>query len=77
MTDTGGIASGVSDAVDKINYSRYGAEVDGENVFYVEDGANTAKDFIKFGGPLLLLIMATAVPLATFVVWGDVMGRVD
>lgn len=48
VTDTGGIASGVSDAVDKINYSRYGAEVDGENVFYVEDGANTTKDFIKF-----------------------------
>ena len=50
VTDTGGIASGVSDAVDKINYTRYGDKdiVSGEDVFYVEDGAQTTRDFIKF-----------------------------
>ena len=47
------------------------------NMMVAASGSYSAKDFIKFGGPLLLLIMATAVPLATFVVWGDVMGRVD
>ena len=31
----------------------------------------SAGDFLRFGGPLLLLILVTTVPIAAFVVWGD------
>tara|TARA_R100001594_G_scaffold139615_2_gene184171 strand:+ start:4055 stop:7069 length:3015 start_codon:yes stop_codon:yes gene_type:complete len=41
-----GIPGGVSDAVDKINYARYGARVQGEDVFYTK--TQKARDFIKF-----------------------------
>ena len=50
VSTVGGISSGISDAVDKINYTRYGDAdiVDGENVYYSGKGGGTAKDFIKF-----------------------------
>ena len=50
VSTVGGISSGISDAVDKINYTRYGDTdiVDGENVYYSGKGGGTTKDFIKF-----------------------------
>ena len=51
VTDTGGIPVGVTDAVDKINYTRYGDDdiVDGEDVYFNGDKSGlSTKDFIKF-----------------------------
>jgi hypothetical protein len=36
-----------------------------------ETSGYTAKDFLKFGGPLLLIVMVTCVVFAEFIAWGD------
>ena len=47
------------------------------NLMVTETAGYKPKDFLKFGGPLLMLICAVCTLLASYVVWGDGPGKFD